>query len=317
MATPAFIYAFDNLGPDHFTELCGHLLGSRCKGFLLGGVGADGGIDGEVDERLGEWHPESLSPLLNNLIRPGQLAIFQFKHKVTARTTQVQARSQLLDLYKCLPSTKCELHRALVLKKKPAMYVLVTNVEVNANFREKFIEHCRQENPKIKHYQVIGLDELEMWVKMDPTISHLYFPTIFGPPRFDLRVELTPALPMYHQDQFGDRLGPLLCVKVMNIGTAPSYVRSIFINVITDGRQNRHQLIWHYDPILAQINPKAGTPLEPGRCLEYFYQLSDFSQLKSVGNQVFPVEIQVEDEIDNVYRAEISPNLREMMGFDG
>src|SRR5579871_6292367 len=97
MATPAFIYAFDNLGPDHFTNLCGQLLGSRCKGFLLGGVGADGGIDGELDERLGEWHPESLSPMLDQLVRPGQLAVFQFKRKVTARTTQAQARSQLLD----------------------------------------------------------------------------------------------------------------------------------------------------------------------------------------------------------------------------
>ena len=48
MAKPAFISAFDNLGPERFTELCGLLLGSRYKGFLLGGVGPDGGIDGEV-----------------------------------------------------------------------------------------------------------------------------------------------------------------------------------------------------------------------------------------------------------------------------
>ncbi len=43
MAKPAFIYAFDNLGPDRFAELCGVLIGSRYKGFVLGGVGPDGG----------------------------------------------------------------------------------------------------------------------------------------------------------------------------------------------------------------------------------------------------------------------------------
>jgi len=50
MAKPAFIYAFDNLGPYRFTELCGEILGSRYNGFLLGGEGADGGIDGEIDK---------------------------------------------------------------------------------------------------------------------------------------------------------------------------------------------------------------------------------------------------------------------------
>lgn len=35
MAKPAFIYAFDNLGPYRFTELCGELLGSRYHGFML------------------------------------------------------------------------------------------------------------------------------------------------------------------------------------------------------------------------------------------------------------------------------------------
>ena len=114
MATPAFIYAFDNLGPYRFADLCGELLGRRFRGFLLGGVGADGGIDGELDHVLGEWRPESVSPLVTELIRPDQLVIFQFKHKVTARVGQGHVRTQLLDLFRCRPGKPCELHSPLV-----------------------------------------------------------------------------------------------------------------------------------------------------------------------------------------------------------
>lgn len=101
MAKPAFIYAFDNLGPYRFVELCGEIFGSMYKGFLLGGEGPDGGIDGEIDKILGEWHPEEHTVLANEIIYPGQTAIFQFKHKVTARVGQSEARTQLLGLYNC------------------------------------------------------------------------------------------------------------------------------------------------------------------------------------------------------------------------
>ena len=184
MAKPAFIYAFDNLGPERFTELCGLLLASRYKGFLLGGVGADGGIDSELDEKLGEWRSESTLPLLNEVIQPGQLVVFQFKHKATARVGESRARRQLLSLYRCQRSKKCELHRNLILQKHPNVYVLLTNIEVNSEFRTTFIEQCKAENNKIQHYQIIGLDELETWTTMEVEVRHLYFPTIFGPPAF-------------------------------------------------------------------------------------------------------------------------------------
>ena len=108
MAKPAFIYAFDNLGPDRFTELCGLLLASRYKGFLLGGVGPDGGVDGEVNEILGEWHPETSAPLINEIVQPGEVVVFQFKHKVTARVGQAHARTELLGLYRCANRRICE-----------------------------------------------------------------------------------------------------------------------------------------------------------------------------------------------------------------
>lgn len=158
MAKPAFIYAFDNLGPEKFTELCGLLLGSRHKGFLLGGVGADG----EVDTFFGEWHTETTSPILGELIQPEKLIIFQFKHKVVGRIGgQIKSREALQEVHTCKKSRTCDLHRTLIKKRCPDVYVLVTNVEVNAPFRATFIQQCRKENPDIKQYQIIGLDELE------------------------------------------------------------------------------------------------------------------------------------------------------------
>ena len=97
MAKPAFIYAFDNLGPERFAELCGVLLGSRYKGFglfLMGGVGPDGGIDAEFDTDLGIWQPESEQALFNDIIFPERTVIFQFKHKTVSRVgSQADARS--------------------------------------------------------------------------------------------------------------------------------------------------------------------------------------------------------------------------------
>jgi hypothetical protein len=312
MAKPAFIYAFDNLGPYRFTELCGELLGSQYNGFLLGGEGADGGIDGEIDSVLGVWHPESRSSLLNELVQPGQTVVFQFKHKTTARVGQSQSREQLLNLYKCNAKTGkiCELHRKLVQEKKPTSYILVTNAEVNAQFRDTFIQKCKIEQPSIKHYQVIGLDELVGWVEMSPELRHLYFPTIFGMPRFDLRITASLGFTSNYEE-----LGLLLAVNVLNVGTIPSYLdaNSIKFDFLIDGKREIFSLVYINDPVMQQMNPKTGMGLEPGRKQTYWFQLAHFAQFREKGRNIFPVEIQVHDEIGNVYREPITENIREAL----
>src|SRR5262245_40886181 len=115
MATPAFIYAFDNLGSDKFAELCSLLLAARHKGFLLGGIGPDGGVDSELDPWLGEWQPESEDPLLNELVQPGNVVVFQFKYIVVARAGgQVDARKQILNIFKSSDKKKSELRKHLI-----------------------------------------------------------------------------------------------------------------------------------------------------------------------------------------------------------
>lgn len=317
MAKPVFVYAFDNLGPERFAELCGLLLASRYKGFLLGGVGPDGGVDGEFDEILGEWRTESESPLLNEIIQPGQLVVFQFKHKVAARVGQAEARRQLLNLYRCGPNKTCELHRELIQHKGPAGYVLVTNVEVNSQFRTKFIQQCRSENPDIKHYQVIGLDELETWVTMEPQLRQLYFPTIFGLPRFNLHIQCSVGFQAPWYGGFNvdfERGWEVFVVSVLNVGTVPSYVSSICFRAIVDGESRfLHMLPNPDDEIMKRMNPRPGTAIEPGCKQDYRFRFTDLVQMKRLGSKVFPVEVLVYDEIGNAYSETIPEDLRKKM----
>lgn len=317
LAKPAFIYAFDSLGPERFTEICGLLLASRYKGFLLGGVGPDGGIDAEVDEVLGIWQPESVSPLQREIIQPGQVVVFQFKHKVTARVGQAQSRNQLLSLYKCTSNRTCEIHKELIIQHAPSTYVLVTNVEVNSNFRNTFIEQCKTENPEIEHYQIIGLDELETWVTMDVQLRHLYFPTIFEPPRFNLKIQISDGfgVPYFGRAEWDlENTIPFMLVSVLNVGLSTSYISRILIRAIVDG-ELKYFFLFDFEGEMTKLlnNPQPGASVEPGRKLEYRFPFEVLQQISADGNEVFPVEVLVYDEIENVYSSTLSDNLRSMI----
>ena len=284
MAKPAFIYAFDNLGPERFTELCGLLLASRYKGFLLGGVGADGGVDAELDESLGVWNSETKDALLNEVIQPDQKVIFQFKHIVTGRAGgQTKARDHLLGMYDCRKGSVCEIHRELVVQKKPDCYVLITNVEVNSNFRQKFIEHCKSHNPEIGRYQVIGLDELETWVTSEMEFRHQYFPTIFGPPRFNLHIKVSEGVAILHYSggtKF-DESESVFFVSVLNIGAAASYVSSVAFEAIVDGQEQNLTFINFDNELLRHINPEPGAVVEPGRKLDFKFPFGMIRMMKT------------------------------------
>jgi len=323
MAKPAFIYAFDILGPERFIELCGLIFGARFKGFLLGGVGSDGGEDGTVDASFGEWHTESSSAILSELIQAEQLVIFQFKHKMVGRLGgQKNARADLLKLYKCgSKKPMCELHRSLVQQKRPDVYVLVTNVEVNAQFREKFIQQCKKENPDIKLYQIVGLDELEMWITRMPELRHLYFPTIFGSPRFELRVNLdfaspTTVIPPYLEEETSLIAKDVLCVSVLNVGLVPSYLSSIkFQMIVGEGLQACHCRFSDLGDSKAVYNNSVlGEALEPGRKQQFFFTFNALSKMmRKLGPDVFLDEVQVSDEIGNIYTETVPEEIRDKL----
>jgi hypothetical protein len=311
MAKPAFIYAFDNLGPERFTELCSLLLASRHKGFLRGGVGADGGVDAELDNTFGMWHSESRDALLNEIIQPGQTVVFQFKHVVTGRAGgQSKARDHLQSMYNCRRGYVCEIHRELVVGKKPDCYVLVTNVEVNSNFRAKFTKQCRLHNPDIGHYQVIGLDELETWITSAVELRHLYFPTIFGPPQYNLRVQISEGvgIPLPFKSHFDNAI-PIFLVRVMNVGVVPSYISTISFKSIVDGEEKNLFILNLENELLKQMNPEPGAVVEPGRNLDYRFTFDILHGLKTLGKEVFPFEVRVYDEIGNIYSTKIPEDL--------
>lgn len=323
MATPAFIYAFDNLGPYRFTELCGLLLGSRYKGFVLGGVGPDGKIDGEVANVLdsdvdienvaGLWTPEHESPLNDMLIRHDETVIFQFKHIVISRAGgQSKARQRLLSLYKNSMRNKSEVLSPLISKKKPSAYVLVTNIEINSNFRSELIDLCNEINPNIRHYHIIGLDDLEAWITNEKHIRHLYLPTIFGRPRFNLKVQFslgfyTPIKP--ENTNF--------TISVLNTGEATSYIDYIAFKLNIDGSIQMFQVIDKLDAFNNPYNPKVNSPVEPGRKLSFTYPINTLMMIKNAGNKVFPIEIIVKDELGNEYRCDFGDfgeRVRNMVG---
>jgi hypothetical protein len=228
-------------------------------------------------------------------------------------------------MYVCGSKKKpCELHRTLIQKKRPDVYVLVTNVEVNALYRSKFIQQCQKENPDIKKYQIIGLDDLEMWITMMPELRHLYFPTIFGSPRFDLRMKLEYARPTMVDPRFDKHdsrfvLNDVLCVSVLNIGLAPSYISSIRFQMLVEGELQLHSC--RHDDLgggdAGYISSYMGEPLEPGRKQLFFFGFRRIGEMmKRLGSNVFPVEVQVHDEIGNVYSEAFPEEMRNKLRID-
>ncbi len=297
MASPAFIYAFDLLGPERFAELCALLLAARYRGFLLGGVGPDQGVDAVIDPTLGTWTPDTSEPLLDEVISPGQTVVFQFKHKVVGRVGEAAAREQLLRFYRGKGS---ELRKPFVKNLEPSSYVLVTNVEVTEQFRQKFATACTSQRTKIQRFQIVGLDELETWVRLDRDLRTLYFPALFGPARFNLHISVMSGEQV--EIPSGRRV-PLFQVKMANIGAAPSYIASIILRVLSNDQTREFHLV--------KPNADEG-PLEPGRARTFHVPYDTFSQFSRYEESgFFPAYIEVVDEIGNVYEQSIPRDIRE------
>lgn len=226
---------------------------------------------------------------------------------------------------------RCELHSTLIQAKPPSAYVLVTNVEINANTRHDFIQQCREENADIERYQIIGLDELASWVTSSPHLRHLYFPTIFGPPQFHLHVRLDRMFTFNKADQSGrawlradqadvrditgngDGVTEFFRMTVMNAGSAPSYVDRLEMAVIARGRTITIPLAPDVkDGALRGNSDEIGAPLEPGRSHHYNLTFDRAAgALPSVADDAaFPVEVRVWDQIDNVYVEAIPEDIR-------
>jgi hypothetical protein len=148
---------------------------------------------------------------------------------------------------------------------------------------------------------------------MDHSLRAQYFPTIFSPPKFDLQIKLqTGFLGRISPD---DRVIPtdkVLCVGVLNVGAATSYISSIKRKILVDGKvmyalpSPPHPA--RPDPL---GNPKFGQPVPPGKRQDFRYPFEMFWNLKSETKGTFFLsDIMVWDELDNVYSAAIPDAIR-------
>lgn len=146
----------------------------------------------------------------------------------------------------------------------------------------------------------------------------MYFPTIFGPPRFELCLKLDNAqptkvhLPYTEQDpQFV--LKDVLRVSVLNLGLVPSYINSIQFVMIVDGELQT--ISCRFDDVAGSnagyISSRFGDILQPGRKQVFFFSFSNITKaMRKLGHNAFPVEVQVHDEIGNVYSENFSEEMR-------
>jgi hypothetical protein len=315
MATPAFIYAFDDLGTERFVTLCGLLLGARCKGFMLTSPGPDGGVDAENCPVIGEFLTESSTILQDSLLQSGRKIVFQFKHKVVARVGEANSRTQLLQLFRSAKMKKSEVLGSEIIKRNPDVYILVTNVEINSGFRSNFADICRKENSDISDYQVIGIDELEAWITEDRQLRSMYFPTIFAPARFNLALKFVQGdifRPVTNGEKYDHE--KVLCLTVMNIGEATSYLSKIQFKIFRDGKVLYLMNFPHHpcqiDPL---ANPKFGEPIEPGRSVDFRFFFAMFQQRASEDGAFFLDSVIAWDQIDNMYSIKIGEDIRELL----
>jgi hypothetical protein len=93
---------------------------------------------------------------------------------------------------------------------------------------------------------------------------------------------------------------------MLNVGIAPSYIRSVQFTALVDGALNSVFLLLPGTPLIAALNPGPGAVVEPGRKLNYYFRLEELQSMNKPGKEVTPLEVVVFDEIDNEYRVPLS-----------
>ena len=143
-----------------------------------------------------------------------------------------------------------------------------------------------------------------------------YFPTLFGLPRFNLALKLQSGM-TYHPKPWnpkGTTYHPkekILCLTVMNIGDATSYLSNIKFKALIEGQVGYFMKApipsTELDPM---ANPRMGEPVEPGRSAEFRFPFTMFQEHAKGKREYFLDAVMVWDQIDNLYTQSISDELR-------
>ena len=112
-----------------------------------------------------------------------------------------------------------------------------------------------------------------------------------------------------------------LFVNILNVGIVPSYIGSIQFKVIDNERvkicnvadfpSQFYEHHSHYLPHVEERRSHYGKPLQPGQGRSYPYHLGEVCDaIYSLESQTFFDEVQVIDEIGNIYSESVSPEQR-------
>jgi hypothetical protein len=103
----------------------------------------------------------------------------------------------------------------------------------------------------------------------------------------------------------------ILCVDVMNIGEAISYLSNIKFKVLIDGQLQYlmpSPLPTGHDPL---VNPRLGDPIQPGQSQEFRYFFEMFLSVRRRACSFLLAELMVWDQIDNLYTCEVPESIRQ------
>jgi hypothetical protein len=105
----------------------------------------------------------------------------------------------------------------------------------------------------------------------------------------------------------------ILCLTVMNVGIANSYLQSISFKTLINGEIR----YFMKSPVPSQandplVNPKIGEAIKPGKNQEFRFSLELFKDIKREAgtSDYFLAEVCVLDQIDNFYSITISDVIR-------
>jgi len=109
---------------------------------------------------------------------------------------------------------------------------------------------------------------------------------------------------------------PVLAVTVRNIGLMASYVSTIDLHAITDGREVVELAVNHPDDVVLQhLTPPLGAAIDPGRRAIYKYRLKTLTtRLQEQGNLVALTAVSVHDELGHVYTASVPDDINSVIG---
>lgn len=193
-------------------------------------------------------------------------------------------------------------------------YYLFCNVYLTSSQKSKYIQYCLDNlQAEFVPQDIEALRSLLDSSLKDLRKTYLEKYHSDSDSRFNLQIQLSQGFDVRPNGENVTDINDLinfLIVSVLNTGTIASYVDSMQLKVIADGKPMCISLPLEFgnEKIKLPNNPKYGDALEPGRKQEFHFLFNMY--MRKLGNDVDPVEVLITDQIGNTYTATIPEELK-------